>query len=396
MIKKSISILVLTSTIYAQNIELNKIISHVRESHPNYQAMDEENIALNAKIQAEYARPASSLSLSGANASSDDRDEFEYSVGASTLVDIANTRGLELSSADLKNQAEILTKQKRLFKFGNNIRNFYHQSCLDKEELTVLQTTLDAFNRLYIKKQKAYKYQEISKKELLQLELEKRMLEQKLASAKRQYGISKESLLNLTAIEYKNDTELECRDLYPIMGTIELENEPFILTHLAYEKEIESIDKLHTRYNKAFEPIEVGLAYDDEMDTQRVGAGFSIPLSFTSSKNEKSRIYLLHKKNMIKYKHHGWLLETMAEKKRLESQLKNDYNKITALTANINIYKDELMPLIEKSFQMGESSVIEYIMGRQKLLGISAELILAKKNYYERLFTLYTIVETEK
>ncbi len=395
--KKLIPLIFCTTILSAQNIDLAKIISHVRLHHPNYKAMEAESLALNAKILADYARPASSISLDTTNADPDNgKSEMEYSLGASTIVDLANTRGLELESGDLQNEATLLYKQKELFKFSNEIRNLYHQGCLNKESVKILQTTLDAFNKLYRKKEKAYKFQEISKKELLQLQLEQKLLKQKVTSHRKEYEISKEALLNLISIPHKSDTGFECKDLSPIVNTISIDNSPFILSNLAFEKEMESLDKQNKRYSKALEPIELSLHYDDEIDTKKTGIGFSVPLSFTSAKNEQSRVFILHQKEMKKFRHNGWLLEQLAQKKRLEAELKGDFTKINALKENIKIYENTLMPLIEKSFQMGESSVIEYLMGRQKLLEISLELIETKKSYYNKLFNLYTLIETEK
>ena len=381
----------------AQHIDLNTIISHVRLHHPNYKALEEESLALVAKARAENAREMSALSLGGARAKTDDGDKAgEYSLGLSTLIDLANTRGLALESADLENEATLLERQKALFAFGNQLRDLYHQSCLDKAQLEILERTRDAFERLYRKKAKAYKYQEISKKELLQLKLEKALLEQKVASQKRSYTISKEALLNLTAMPHVAGSELECRDLYPIMASYEIDNEPFILSNLAFEKRMESLDKKYARNSVWLEPVELGATYDDEIDTKRIGAGVSIPLGFTSAKKEQSRIAIMHQKGQLHFTHQGMILEKSARKKRLEAELKRDYDKIQALDANIATYKEQLMPLVEKSFQMGESSVIEYLMGRQKLLDISSELIATKKSYYQNLFTLYTLIETEK
>ena len=394
---KAVLLLLCATLLGAQTVDLNKIISYVRVHHPKYKAMEEESLALNARIQAEYAVPAASLSLGVTNAKPDqEKSGTEYSAGLSTLIDLANTRGLELESADLQNEAILLQKQKALFAFGNRLRDLYHQSCLDKKELEILQTVLAAFNRLYLKKQKAYKYHEVSKKELLQLKLEKKLLEQKVSAQKNAYAISRESLLNLAALPHQKESRLECHDLYPLTARIDIDNEPFILTNLAYEKEMESLDKKYRRYQKHFEPVEVSLNYDDEIDTRRVGAGVSIPLSFTSPRNEQSRIYLMHQKEMRKLDHHNWLLQNSAKVKELEAQLENDYRQIVALQENIATYQNQLMPLIEKSFQMGESSVIEYLMGRRKLLDISSELIQTQKRYYHRLFSLYTLIETEK
>ncbi len=390
-------LLVTAYSLKAQEISLTDIINYVRVHHPHYKALEEESLALEAKINSEYAREMSTLSLTGANADPDTgKSGSEYSASLRLPIDIANTRGLNLESGEMENEAILLQKQKALFAFGNRIRNLYHQSCLDQENVHLHQKALDAFERLYEKKRIAYKYHEISKKELLQIELERNMLIQKVEALKEGYKTSKSALLNLADIPKTEKKELVCRDVFPVVAAIEIENQPFLLSKLAYEKEREALDKKYTRYDRFLEPIALSLNYDDELDTKRYGAGVEIPLGFTSSKNEQKRIYLLRQKEVLKRHYQAWLLESMAKKERLFAELKSNYSQITALTNNKDRYTRELMPLIEKSFQMGESSVIEYLLGRQKLLDISVALLQSKKRYYQRLFDLYTLMETEK
>ena len=381
----------------AQELSLKKIINYVRVHHPHYKALEEESIALEAKAKAEYARSQSSLSLSAAQAKPDGADSGrEYSASVMMPLDIAGTRGLEMESADLVTEATLLKKQIALFAFGNRVRNLYHQSCLDRERVRLFEESLRAFDKLLYKKRIAYKYHEVSKKELLQIEMEHNLLKERVVSMHSQYETSRSALLNLTNMPKDSDSSLECKDLYPIKAKIKIENEPFLLSNLSYQKEIEALAVKYRRYSRFSDPVGLSVGYDDEIDTKRYGVGVEIPLSFTSERNQQQRLYLLHDKKVKKSHHMAWLLEANAKKEQLYARLRNDYRKIKALDENMHRYENELMPLIEKSFQMGESSLIEYLMGRSKLLEISVELIESKQNYYQSLFDLYTLIETER
>ncbi len=396
--KKSILIVSLAAIFaFGEDITLSKIITYMRVHHPYYKALEEESLALDAKVKAEYSKELSSLGVSATRAKPDGEDSGnEYGVSLSTPIDVTGGRRVLLESGDLENEAILLDKQKELFAFGNRVRNLYHQSCLDKEELILYKRALRAFNSLYRKKTIAYKYKEISKKELLQIELERNLLVQQVKSLRDKYETSKSALLNLTDIPKDYGKNLECRDLFPIKERIEIDNEPFILTNLSYRKKREALKKKYLRYKKFLDPISLSVNYDKEVDAKKVGLGVEIPLGFTSQRNEQNRIYYLRELNVLDKYHAAWFLEANAKKEKLFSNLKSDYNLIKALKENIKKYENALMPLVEKSFQVGESSVIEYILSRRKLLDMSVELLKSKKSYYENLFNLYTLVETER
>ncbi len=394
---KILLLILSVSMLVAKSIDLGDIVSYVRENHPNYKALQENNLALNAKVLAQNAKEMSSLSFDIVDTKLNESDGvFEYSLGFETVLDLTNIRDLETKSATLESEVLLLNRQKELFGFINRVKNLYHVGCLNRQSKQILQTTLDDFNRLYQKKEKAYEFGEISKKELLQLKIQQKLLDQEIKSYSMKYQISKESLLKLISIPNKESLEFECRDLYPIVKKIEIKDEAFVLSKLAYKKRLKSLDQKMQRYQKKFEKIGMSINYDSEIDSKKASVGFNLPLTFTSSKNEKNRVYILKEKKMLEFQYNGWLLEQNAKKSGLEVELRSDFEKIEVLKESIKIYKDTLMPLIEKSFKMGESSVIEYLIQRQRFLEISLDLIKTKKSYYSKLFELYTLIEMEK
>lgn len=78
---------------------------------------------------------------------------------------------------------------------------------------------------------------------------------------------------------------------------------------------------------------------------------------------------------------------------QLQSELKNHALMVQTLKQNYQNYEKKLLPLIEKSYDLGETSVIEYLLNRQKLYELRQEIYATKKAYYNTLFTLYTISE---
>ncbi len=384
-----------TSIMIAQTITLKEVLRQTKSGHPLFKAKEQIRLSLEAQSRANFATEPFALSLHGAEATPDEGDDaFEYSVGLSKSFAFGDTKTLGLSAQRLENEATLLEKEKSLIRLSNRIQNLYHQSCLDKENRLLIEASLKSYQTLYEKKKKAYKYHEISKKELLQLEMQMRSLKQKAKSSLSREKISQESLYDLSLIG--KHQPLSCQDMAPLVAQISFDGVLFSLSQDAFSKALLSLDKLEKRYNKSIDSIDIGASYDDEIDTKRVGVGFALPLSFTSEKNEQMHLSILHQKKLKKLQQISWIQEQVGNKKQLEGELKNNYNAIIMIKENLALYHDSLMPLIEKSFKYGESSSLEYIFGRQKLLELSQELIQTKKAYYNRLFALYSLLEMEK
>ena len=378
----------------AKTITLKEILSQTKSKHPLFQAKEQIRLSLEAQSKANFASNPVELSLNGAHAKPNNaNDDFEYSVGLSKTLPFGNTKALGLSAQRLQNEVALLQKEKTLLRLSNRIQNFYHQSCLDKENRLIIEASLQSYQTLYEKKKKAYKFHEISKKELLQLEMQMRTLKQKAKSSLSQEKISKERLYDLSLIT--KHQPLSCQDISPLIVQVSFDGIFFSLSQNAYTKELNALDKLEKRYNKNIDSINISSSYDDELDTKRFGVGIAVPLSFSSEKNEQMHLSILHQKELKKLEHINWIQEQVASKKELEGKLKNAYDTIIMIEENLAIYRNTLMPLIEKSFRYGESSSLEYIFGRQKLLELSQELIQTKKTYYQTLFKLYSLLETE-
>lgn len=393
---KTVLLLLSSATIMiASPITLHEIMQQTKAKHPLFQAKVQQEKALEAQAKSDFAADPFSLGVQTANASPKGaEDEREYSLGLSKNIALFGTKSLALLAQRLQNDAILINNNKRLISLSNHIQNLYHQSCLDSKNYHLLEASLAAFETLYAKKERAYKYKEISKKELLQLQMQLREIKQKVHTAKAEATISKERLYDESELD--THTPLSCQDLTPMVATIRLKHAPFMLSADAFGKEMQSLEKLQNRYNRPFESLDVAATYDDEIDTKRIGVGFSLPLSFSSSKNEYARAALLHQEELQRFEFHNKMIQKMGTYKALKSKLQTEYDALIMIEENLEAYKTSLMPLVEKSFAYGESSVIEYILAKEQLLGLSKSLIERQKSYYNTLFNLYTTIELEK
>ena len=381
----------LCTLLAAQPLTLAQIQKEFKKTHPFYHQQQEQKALNSSIIKSQYAKNPFILSSSIADAYTDgENNEFEYSVGVSKTFVLGDKREKQIYIKNLQNSAKLLQMQKEMLTFRHKIDRAYHKSCLTKEQRETFEQMVDEFETLYQKKLKAYEYKDISKKELLQLKIEKADLKQRLQSLKANEKISKDAIFNLLKTK---DKELSCKDLYPMKFIFKDSNELFNLSKEAYEKELLSLKKSKNLFNRKFETIDLSLGYDNEIDTKKYGLGFSLPLSFTSSENEYKKIAVIHKIKLLKLQKERMLLEKRREFKKLRAKLKNEKEIVLQTKENIDTFKHQLLPLIETSYQLGESSVVEYLLSKQKFWQLQESLSEHKKNYYNTLFDLLTVTE---
>lgn len=387
---------VLASYAIASPLTLQQIEQKLEHSHPLYLSIESQKEANSAKIRAEHATEPFVLSAGGAQAKPDGaEDEFEYSAGVGKTFLLGNQRAQSLTIATLNLQADALELEKRLLEFSNAIKADYHQSCLMREQSVVFEQSYHEFEKLYAKKQKAYKYKEISKKELLQLKIEKADLKQKLQNFKAKESILKQTLFDAIGLT-ENKVELSCADLHPMIFNEDDSDKVFALSTEALDKQILGAKKSANLYSRSFESIDLSVGFDKEIDMKRYGVGVSLPLSFSSKANEYKKISALHQQKALKLQKQHMLIEKNRKFKQLKAKLENEKNLITMTAESITSFKMDLLPLIEKSYQFGESSVVEYLLSKQKLWQLQERLSEYKKTYYKTLFELYTVAEIKE
>jgi hypothetical protein len=66
---------------------------------------------------------------------------------------------------------------------------------------------------------------------------------------------------------------------------------------------------------------------------------------------------------------------------------------IESLRFNLQNYQTYLLPLVDKSYNAGESSVIDYLLTQQRYRQLQQEYYANQKSYYHMLFQFYTHIE---
>ena len=393
IMKQIVLFLLLMQAGYASTYTLSKVLKSAAQQNSLSKALKQESLALEAKNKASTASDPMELFGEGTKAYPNGGGSGnEYAVGVSKKFIFGNIQEQEQKATRLSNQAYLLDEERNILNFKNGLKNIYHQHCLDGQNYRSFAQSYQEFVKLYKKKQKAYKYHEISKRELMQLKIEKNSLYAQLQEIKMQQNISKQNLFMLSKIHYTESTKLSCKDMYPIRTNVKL-GKPFQLSKEAYDKRVQSTHEALDRYSNSIDSVSLSAQYTEELDVDKYTVGLSIPLNFTSARSEEERAAAMYRNSAISFKHE----QTMTEKKslltQLRSQLKSNALMVKTLKNNYQNYQKNLLPLIKKSYDLGETSVIEYLLNRQRSYQLRQEIYAIKKAYYNTLFKLYTISE---
>jgi outer membrane protein TolC len=389
--KLVLSIGVVSTLIYSSTVSLEEIISNAKPSEIIKEKITQKRLFLeNENSLSNLAEPLT-IESDLARKNGDDLSGFEYEIGFSKQIFIGESQKLREKENRLNYEAELLEEQLEIIDIENWIKDLYHQHCLDDAYLENFQEVYQKFLELYEKKQIAFSQGEIAKTELLQLKLEMNRLKIELENRVTQEKSSRELLLSLTNLP--QDSMLLCSDIYPIRAEIEIKQQTFAISQMAYEKRVESINTGVKRYNQNIDSIELLGGYAKELDSKIYSIGVSVPLNFTTKKREYAKASLKHKSLALELEHEQKIGKKSYEVRRLYQKLKQDALIIEAKNINIDNYKTTLLPLMKKSYDYGESSVIEYLLSQQKLYAMQEELLNKKRDYYHTLFQLYTITE---
>ncbi|DAB28431.1 MAG: hypothetical protein A2513_03565 [Sulfurimonas sp. RIFOXYD12_FULL_33_39] len=383
-----------TLFLHAAEVNLSEILQKIEDEHPMAKSIKAYESAYASQNRAISSREALLLSTQGTYAKPDlGKSGYEYGVGVEQNIINPRIKESMVKSVSDMNDAQILELKQNFLLLKNEISFLYHVSCLDVENLNQYKKSLVAFETLYEKKAKAYDYKEISKKELLQLQIELKRLKNEYKRYESELKISAQSLESKTLLPFFGDKELSCKDLNSIVKEVTFNISEDSLHEQSLNKKIDSLESDFKRYDTLFDSLKLSASYQNEIDTNRFTLGVSIPLNFTTSFNEHSRAETLHKKSAIEYEKEEFKLEKASKIKLLQKELNKSFEDIATLKSMLNEYENALMPLVESAYRLGENSPIEYLLSQREVSNLKKELTEYYKNYYKTLFELYGVVK---
>jgi len=383
--------------LHASTVSLNEILQKLKDEHPLARSIQSLEHANSSQNRALSSREATKLLADGTYAKPQiETSGYEYSIGLEQNFMNPNVKNSIVKSALYQGEAEILSLRHDFMLLQNEVRFLYHINCLNQESLERYRSSFTAFEQLYTKKEKAYKYGEISKKELLQLQIELDRLKNEQKRYESEVAISRATLQSYVLLPLFSDKQLYCQDVQEVAKEILFNNQGESLKEELLNKKVQALQSDFDRYNSQFDSFTLSASYQKEIDIDRFVVGLSVPLNFTSSFNEESRAMLIHKKSSLMHEKEGLKLQKASNAEALNKELLQSFETIDAQKTILAKYENELMPLVESGYVLGEDSAIEYLLSQRELWKLKEELTAHYKKYYETLFKLYGILQIKE
>lgn len=390
-------LLVCSLFLHATTLSLDEILQKLKHEHPTAKSIQSLEYANNSQNKAVSSREALGFFAEGTYAKPTlDKSGYEYGVGVEQNFMHPSVKKSAIKSAKYASDAEILSLKHDFALLENEVRLLYHINCLNQKNIEQYKKSFLAYEALYMKKEKSYKYGEISKKELLQLQIELERLKNEYKFYENEVKISRDNLQSKILLPFFKDKELSCKDIKTVTNELPFNDAQESLQEQSLNKKIQSLQSDFDRYNSPFDSFALGASYKNELDADKFTVALSVPLNFTTSINEESRAAALHKKSAAQYEKEGIKLQKASNAEALKKELAQSFESITAQNAMVEKYENELMPLVKSAYALGEDSAIEYLLSQRELLRLKEELAAQHKKYYETLFKLYSVLQIKE
>ena len=392
-----LSLLVGVFSLSAATITLDEILQKLQNEHPLAKSIEALKNAHSSQNRAVGLNEPLEFSAEGAYAKPDlDKSGYEYSVGVAQNIMHPNVKKAAMQSLKYQNESEILELEHDFFLLRQDVKLLYHVNCLNQKSSLQYRDSFLAFEEFYKKKKRAYEYGEISKKDLLSLQIELDRIKTEYKLYENEVKISRDNLESKTLLAFFREKELSCKDTMPIIKELHFDYKNETLKEQSLDKKILTYQSDFERYNVSFDSFTLGAAYQNELDTDRFVFSLSMPLNFTTSFNEDNRAAALHKKSALMYEKEGVKLQKSSHSEALKKELAQNFENINSYQAMVQKYENELMPLVKSAYDLGEASVIEYLLSQRELFGLKKELIEHYKKYYKTLFELYSVLQMKE
>ncbi len=322
-------------------------------------------------------------------------DETEYAVGISKRFVLPQEQSRIERSSDLEAKIALMGAQQTLIAYMYDLLSLYHQSCLQREKVTLLEQLKQQMEELNRKNERAYALGEVSKKDHFMWQLQQRKTTLEFERQERERLALFRKLQGYFA-EHLKIAELSCTDLYPL----ELPQKYGVQQGQALlEYRIEALEAERSRALSEVALVreaEWSLSYEKESDVERYRAGVNLPLEFTS--DATSQQAQLHRIETLQHEQKLQTLEVQMHKARQAAYIALDeaYRRHETLEGPMSQEAIELFELTQSAYGSGEASAVEVIATQQQVIDILMQIHASKEAFYEALFTYYRLSITGK
>ncbi len=374
----------------AKEVNLEEIINEVKKSHPLVKIIEKERKLIEVENKLSISDEPLQMEVLGAYAEDNDGsngNEFYLNLSKEFLT--PNTKQIIKKSGDIFAEAKTLQLQSRLLKVIYSIKNSYYETCFNKRIYTLKKENFQNLKEFAQKMRKAYELGEISKKDILSIEMELQRAKNDLLLAQNEI---KNSLMRLK--EILSSTKIEFDDIYCAENS-KLENIVFNIDSILKESpnikakklQIEALKNLLKKYESFIEKYSINVEYSDEFGTKKYTAGIGIPLYFTTSKRELEKRKVMENITLKQTQLNSDISQTKATILKLKTKL-GLVMKNYEITKKMEKELKELNEIVQRSYLNGESSILELLSIKRDLINTKIKQIEYKKEYANIFFEI--------
>ncbi|WP_187646746.1 TolC family protein [Nitrosophilus labii] len=376
----------------AKEVNLVEIINEVKKSHPMVNIIEKERNLLRTETKLSVSDDALEAEILGAYAEENSGvsgNEFYLNLSKEFLT--PKTKDILKKSGEIFTKAKTLQLQSKLLNIIYSIKSSFYETCFNKQIYRLKNENLKNLKEFAQKMRKAYELGEISKKDILSIEMELQRAKNDLLLTQNEI---KNSLMKLK--ELLSSTKIEFEDIVCIEN-IKFNNFSFNIDYLLKESlnikakklQIEALKNLLKKYESFTDRYSIKIEYSDEFGTKKYTAGIGIPLYFSSSKRELEKRKVMQNISLKQTELNSDIYQTKATILKLKTRL-DSVIKSYEITKKMEKEQNELNDIVQKSYLNGESSILELLSIKRDMIDTKIKLIEYKKEYFNILFEIFS------
>jgi len=376
-----LAIFVFSPLLYADKNDLQTYLNAVENTDAlksQFQLIESKSLSRQNAVLADGYQFIAQLGR--ASSKIDNKDSYEYSLAIEKPILFGSDENY-LHTLELSVDTE---KKLQLYKLQNYLYKKYISSCMLQEKIAVLKDEKTQNEDISQLMKLSVEAGELDMSALLQSELRSDSLELKTKRVEDDY---KQSLQELNLFSNSID-EPQCSDISFELSTNSNKLLEKSLLYKLIVQETQTNKALHEFKDRIFQKMNIGIAYDNEVDITRSSVYIQLPLSL-SQKNSNT-IEALKLKQLSSASNQIFLQRKLEKETALyELRKKNALKNLHYINDTLVLKAYKSAELIKERFKGGEANYLEFINSQTLLFELLINAIETKESALLQEATLY-------
>lgn len=376
-----LAIFVFSPLLYADKSDLQTYLNAVENTDAlksQFQLIESKNLSRQNAVLADGYQFIAQLGR--ASSKVDNKDSYEYSLAIQKPILFGSDENY-LHTLEFSADTE---KKLQLYKLQNYLYKKYISSCMLQEKIAVLKDEKIQNEDISKLMKLSVQAGELDMSALLRSELRSDNLKLKTQRLKDKY---EQSLQELNLFSNHID-EPQCNDISFELSTRSKELLEKSILYKLIAQETQTNKALHEFKNRTFQKMNIGIAYDNEVDLTRSSVYIQLPLSL-SQKNSNT-IEALKLKQLSSASNQIFLQRKLEKEIALyELRKKNALKNLHYINDTLVLKAYKSAELMKERFKGGEANYLEFINSQTLLFALLINAIETKESALLQEATLY-------